>query len=148
MNQDNQRQAVLFAYIAGLMDGEGTIRINRVTWSKHPNWNIRYSGAISIGMTDQKAIELFVELFGSKMRIERVPNRKVIYRWGTSGNIVVPKILKQFLPYLRVKKKQAELVIKYCENCMRKGFQKSDGLPKKELQWREALYNKVKNLNH
>ena len=145
--QDNQREATLYAYLAGIIDGEGTIRIAR-TNPKHSNWNIKYSGAISIGMIDKKVIQLFVKLFGAKMRIECVPNRKPIYRWGTSGNNVVPEILKTILPYLIVKRKQAELVIKFCENCQKNGFRKNKGLPKKELQWRAALYLKVRNLNH
>jgi len=91
---------------------------------------------------------MFTKNFGSKTRIERVLNRKQMYRWGTSGNKVVPKILKQLLPYLKVKKLQAELVIEFCENAKTRGFQKSKGLPKKELQWREALWQKVSNLNH
>ena len=145
--QDNQREATLYAYLAGIIDGEGTIRIAR-TKSDNPNWSLKYSGAISIGMTDKKVIQLFVKTFGAKMRIECVSNRKLIYRWGTSGNQKVPIILKPLLPYLRVKKKQAELVIRYCENCQKNGYRRNKRLPKKELQWRGALYQKVRNLNH
>src|SRR3990167_1487725 len=142
--QDNQRQAVLFSYLAGIIDGEGTIRIG---CARHKKWNIRYSAAMSVGMTNEEIIDLLVKCFGSKKRIERVPNRKLIYRWGTSGNKTIPTILKQFLPYLIVKKKQAELVIRFCEERQTTGFRRNKGLPKKELQRRERLYLKVKALN-
>ena len=145
MKQDNQRQAVLYAYLAGIIDGEGTIRIGR---ANHIRWNTRYSAAISVGITNEKIIDLLVKCFGSKKRIERIPSRKIMYRWGTSGNKVVPQILKKLLPYLQVKKEQAKLVIRFCENSKHTGFRRNKFLPKKELQWRMALWQKVRNLNH
>jgi len=145
--QDNQREATLYSYLAGIIDGEGTIRINR-TKPRNSNWNLKYSGAISVGMTDKKVIQLLVKVFGAKMRIECVPDRKLLYRWGTSGNQKLPIILKPLLPYLIVKRKQAELVIKFCEKSQTTGFRRNKRLPKKELQWREAIFQKVRNLNH
>lgn len=113
----DQRQALLYAYLAGIIDGEGTIRINKTRLSKYPNWQDKYSAHISVGMSSKKVIDLLVKNFKARMRIERagVPNRKTIYRWGTSGNKAVPKILKKILPYLIAKKKHAELVIEFCE---------------------------------
>jgi len=142
--QDNQRQAILYAYLAGIIDGEGTIRIGS---AKHIGWNTRYSAAISVGMVNEEIIDLLVKTFGSKKRIECVPNKRPIYRWGTSGNIVVPIILKTLLPYLIVKRKQAELIIKFCHERTTIGFRRNKGLPKKELRRRERLYLKVKTLN-
>jgi hypothetical protein len=143
-NQDNQRQAVLYAYLAGIIDGEGTIRIGS---SRHKDWNIKYYASIGVGMTDETVINLFVETFGSKKRIERVPDRRPIYRWGTSGNIKVPSILQKLISYLIVKRKQAELVIKFCDERQIKGFRRNKGLPKKELRRREELYRKIRKLN-
>jgi len=110
----NQRQAVLYAYFAGLFDGEGTIRINKVSTIKDC-LNPRYAPAISIGMSDEKIMNLFAETFGGKLRIECVLNRKVMYRWGTSGRKIVPQVIRKLLPYLQVKKEQANLVIDFCE---------------------------------
>lgn len=109
----NQRQAVLYSYFAGLFDGEGTIRINAAKVNGYIGK--RYDPAISIGMSDEKIMNLFVKTFGGKLRIERVLGRKVMYRWGTSGRQIVPLFLEKLLPYLQVKKEQAELVIKFCE---------------------------------
>jgi len=66
-------------------------------------------------MTNKKVIELIASIFGSKVRTECVPNRKIIYRWGTSGNIVIPKIINEIYPYLIVKKEQADLVLEFCK---------------------------------
>ena len=113
--QDNQREVALCAYLAGIIDGEGTIRIGGAKCNEK-NRNTRYYASISVGMTDKAVIQLLVETFGSKMRIERVriPNRKDVYRWGTSGNIAVPRIIEKLLPYLIIKKQQAELVLQFC----------------------------------
>jgi len=173
MKQDNQREATLYAYIAGIIDGEGTIRIGK---SK-----TNYYASISIGMTEKKVIKLISSMFGAKVRIECVPNRKIIYRWGTSGNIVIPKIIKKIYPYLIVKKKQADLILMFCKkpeigkkqcricksekihgyglcvNCYMKLRRKKEienwkitpakYLSKKELQRRKELYLTVKKLN-
>jgi len=147
-SQDNQKQAILLSYLAGIIDGEGTIRIGKSSPPiKYPNHNPKYYAAISIGMVDKKVIEIIVKKFGSKIREECVPNRKKIYRWGTSGNKVVPNIIKQLLPYLIVKKEQAKLVIKFCEKQNHIGFRRNEYLPIKELQLREEFYWKVKKLN-
>jgi hypothetical protein len=39
----------------------------------------------------------------------------MMYRWGTSGSKVVPEILEKLLPYLIVKKENAELVLEFCK---------------------------------
>ena len=145
-NQDNQREAVSLSYLAGIVDGEGTIRIGSSKASKS-NWNTRYYASISLGMTNKEIIEMLVKRFGSKVREERVANRKVMYRWGTSGNITVPNILKQLLPYLIVKKEQAKLVIEYCSKIKTTGFRRNKKLPKQQLLWREEFYQKVRKLN-
>lgn len=148
--QGNQRQAILLSYMAGIIDGEGTIRINKANMTKTKQVryaNPKYAASISLGMTDRQIPDLFVEVFGGKTRLECVQgNRKPIYRWGTSGRIGTQAILKQLLPYLRVKRKQAELVIDFCERCQRP-YQANLGLSELELRFREDVYQKVRKLN-
>ena len=110
-NQDNQREAILLSYLAGIIDGEGCIRLQTI--KNNPRWNTQYHAAISIGMTDKKVIQMFADRYGSKIGVECVPNRKAVYRWKKAGNKIVPPILTELLPYLIVKKPQAELVLKY-----------------------------------
>src|SRR3989344_3532377 len=102
-------QALLYSYLAGIIDGEGTIRIGKGGTTK-------YYAAISVGNVNKEVIDLLTKTFGSKTRLEivKISNRQPIYRWGTSGNLAVPQILKILLPYLIVKKKQANIVLKFC----------------------------------
>lgn len=150
--QDNQKQAVLYAYFAGLLDGEGSIRIavDRRTWREgKPIWNYAYQGAISIGMTDKEVITLFRDTFmpNTAVHIERVPNRKIVYRCSTSGRLNIISILEKLMPYLKVKKPQAELVMKFCKEKLIAGLRRNKKLPIKELRRRQELYLQVKKLN-
>ena len=145
-NQDNQREAIFLSYLTGIIDGEGTIRIG-TSKPSNSNRNKIYYASISLGMTNKEVIEMFAKRFGLKVREECVVNRKKMYRCGTSGNKVVPIILKQILPYLVVKKEQAKLVIEYCSKVKTTGFRRNKKLPIKQLLWREEFYKKVKKLN-
>lgn len=109
--QDNQREAVLYAYLAGIIDGEGTIRIG------YGKTGTKYYAAIGVGMSSKPIVELLRNTFtpSGTIWIERVPSRKIMYRWGTSGNKVIPSILDKILPYLIEKREQAILLKQFCK---------------------------------
>lgn len=121
-SQDNQNQAFLFSYLAGIMDGEGTIRISYSFTEKLRKRtkiaNPQYFASLSCGMTNKQVISLLHSTFGGGMYEEResVPNRKPIYRWVITGNRKVPPILASLLPYLVVKKEQAQTVLSFCND--------------------------------
>lgn len=139
-SQDNQREAVYLSYLAGIMDGEGTIRIGSAKPNGKSKQNIKYYSAVSVGNTNKEVLEMFVNKFGSKVREDkRVPNRKRMYRWGTSGNITVPKILKQLLPYLVIKKEQAKIVIEFAEGYKRISNRKRECKKCKEIKEIQGL---------
>lgn len=117
--QDNQREAILLSYLAGIIDGEGCIRLQTI--KNNSRWNIQYHAAISVGMTNKKVIQLFADRYGSKIGVECVPNAKVIYRWKKAGNKIVPPILTELLPYLIIKRPQAKLVLKYYNERKKRG---------------------------
>ncbi len=142
----NQREATLIGYLAGIIDGEGTINIT-VTKPKGYN-NPRYTGRIAIGMVNEEIIDLFHQRYGGSKRVECVPNRKPIYRWmkvGDSQPLI--DILEELLPCLIVKKRQAELVLEYIKTKKTSGFQRNQGIPEEELQRRQDFYLRVKELN-
>ena len=147
MKQDNQRQAVLYAYMAGIFDGEGSVGISKVTRDKkRPNWAPRYSAYVSFVNTDKESVELFRKTFTPTYQpiIEHQPPHtgyKTQYRWRTPGNKIVIEILETLLPYLRVKKARARLVIEYCKGKQVDGFKRRGGVPPKELRRREKYYS-------
>jgi len=112
----NQRQALLYSYLAGLFDGEGTIVFSKSKsmMPKYRNWHPSYSSKIAIKMTNREAIELFSKTFNGKISYKvSVPNRKLVYGFQKSGSNKIVEILEKLLPYLKVKKKQAEAMIDF-----------------------------------
>lgn len=112
--QDNQRQAILI-YLAGLIDGEGSFIICKdVNTGKSP-W---YYGAFRIGMTDLKSIELVRDTLAPTKKIytECVPRGKDVYRLMVQGNEITRKVIIPLLPYLRLKKPQAELLLEFLKD--------------------------------
>ena len=144
--QGNPRQAVLLAYIAGIMDGEGTIRLqkNKVK----ANWNFTYHAQLSMGMVTEEIPNLLKETLGGNVREERVLNRRSIWRWTLTGRFQIIAILEALLPYLRVKKPQAELALEFCRNWKNATRHHHVWLvDEKEIQRREDAYQAMRKLN-
>lgn len=145
---DNQRQTIL-AYLAGIIDGEGCIRISKQTATKGLG-KAPYSANVNCGMTNPIAVELLHQTFGGSIRdcqptCKNASPCKPLRYWYLSGTNGVAAALRQLYPYLRVKKKQAAYVLDFCMN-------KTDGripggVPQEEQRWREELYMNVKKLN-
>lgn len=113
--KDNQRQATL-AYFGGFFDGEGCITL----YSTHsgPNKRLQYTGRVSLEQAHEEVIEEMAEVFGGSYKLrkkykENLGTRKT-YEWSITG-LRLAEFLKLILPYLRVKKQEAEIAIKYCQ---------------------------------
>lgn len=151
---DNPQQAVLYAYLAGIIDGEGCISMNKYSPTldcfKNKNLkykNPKYSTYLSIGMSCEEIVRMIAKEFdSSSVRIERVPNRKPIYRCKISGRKSIIKNLPKFMPYLIEKKAQAEIAMDFCTGFITP-INRKKGLSEEELQRREELYCKIRKLN-
>ena len=148
--QGNPREAVLISYLAGIIDGEGTIRINRCAGDKTlrqlKRKNPIHAGQISVGMTSKDVCDLLQSVLGGSVREERVPDgRKVIYRWAITSRPMVIAALNKLMPYLIVKKEQAQAVLEFCEYWPEKNVHLA--LTPQELQRREDAFRKVRKLN-
>lgn len=142
----NPQQAVLLAYMAGIMDGEGTFGITKVKPDKYAN--MRYTARVTLGMVEEEVINLFVQRYGGKAIVERVQGRKPVYRYAKVGDSEnTARIIEELLPYLRCKKERALLVLEYIRTKKTTGFQRKLGVPADELRKREEFYQKVKKLN-
>lgn len=146
----NPMQAVLHAYIAGIIDGEGSIRINKCFTPKliqaHKLRNPMYYAQINLGMVTKEIPDLLMDTFGGNVREERVPGRRSIWRYSLTGRKNLVSTLKILLPYLRVKKQHAVLAISFCEN-WKTPFSKQNGTDPQELQRREDAYQTMRKLN-
>lgn len=136
--QDNQREEL--AYLAGLFDGEGTICIQKDSRpcckDNGKGWNPIYNVTARIGMINQDAIQLYKDVLGvGYVDCEKVYHAfRPMYRWAVRAKDDVKYVLETLLPFLRVKKAQAELGLRYYQECpSRRGlFLTPEILAKKE----------------
>lgn len=122
---------VELAYIAGIMDGEGCIGIHQqrmysqclIHKSKLRAWQSRhhendavytYRSNIAISNTNKAVLEYIKGLMGGTVCsiIHNHPKWRDSWEWRASTKQAC-SIIKLLLPYLRIKRKQAELLIKY-----------------------------------
>lgn len=151
---DNPQQAVLWAYIAGIVDGEGCLMMRRISpkskcMQKKGSCykNPKYMPMFCIGMVEKVIPDLIQKLTGkSKVREERVQGRRSIWRFALSGSKVLVEFLENVYPYLIVKKPQADIVLDFYRNIETPKNRKL-GLASHELQRREDLYQKIRKLN-
>ncbi len=92
------------AYFAGFIDGEGCVSFA---------WRKKYiTPIIQITNTDYSVLVDFFNVYGGSVRSrnEIRPNRKDCYAWVVCGQKAL-KVVTDVLPYLRIKKPQAELLL-------------------------------------
>ena len=128
------------AYFAGLMDGEGCFSLrNPRGKSITPIVQIKMKKA-------KKLIKYFHKIFGGSYYIERTKlyygNNYVIH-WTHRKEIKY--LLKQIIPFLRLKQKQAKVVMDFLPLLNCHGYNKS--LTQKEINARQKLYLKIRYLN-
>lgn len=150
--QDNQREEL--AYLAGLFDGEGTIGIN----SRYlPKWRGKlrqsdpgYAPYVRIGMNDKKSIISVHEFFqvGNYYPEKPYKGYRAMHRWDCRSQPAVKMVLELLEPFLRLKKPQAQLALKFLEECTRpEGVRIGIPFTKEMLEKRWDFYIQMKVLN-
>lgn len=122
---------IICAYMAGFFDGEGYVGLlkrNRGTW-------IEYFIQLSIGQKDGAVMDWVKENFGGHLHLVK---RDGSYYWIASNQNAY-KVLKRITPFLKYKKPQAELALRFFEE--RKEIRK---LSLSEITRREELYAMLK----
>lgn len=146
--QDNQREEL--AYLAGLFDGEGTICIQKdsrpLSKDNGRNWNPIYNVTFRVGMTDQEAIKGFYRFFGvGYMDCEKSYHKfRPMWRYSVRAKDQVWLVISQLWPYLRVKRPQADLALRYFKECPSK---RGQFLSSEILERKEQFYIAMKTLN-
>jgi hypothetical protein len=112
-------------YIAGIIDGEGTICVIRCDYeSYYKTYNRKwpyYFICIRAGMIDKQAIHLIHKETGlGILETEKsYGGKRPMYRWRIHKREQAKEFLEIFLPYLRVKKQQAILALDFIKNYKR-----------------------------
>lgn len=139
----------VLAWVAGLIDGEGCIYIRKRT-EKAPSRKERspsYALSLTVKMTHKPTIEELKNIFGVGRIHRETPgklNKKVSWRWAVSTQEGAD-ILRMILPYLKVKREEAELAIEFSEVSKRSSFGRNT--VKVEIsELRDSFYRKLQEL--
>src|ERR1700747_2590374 len=135
------------AYLAGIIDGEGSIMM--IHHKPRPNgngtkweyWVLR----VSVANTDIRLIIWLLEKFGGGFSTgkNKRPNQKDHYQWRLDSKRAEP-ILRAALPYLILKREQAELALKMISTYKLVGCK---GHPPETIEYRRELATRIKELN-
>lgn len=127
------------AYIAGIIDGEGTITLMRHHSNQTP------SPEISVANTSLRLLQHLKKTIGSGVIIrKKIYSKKHTpsYTWTLRSNAAL-ELMKAVLPWLLIKDKRAQLILKdYKRLTPRNGR-----YTKQQLKRKVALVNKVRKLN-
>ena len=105
-------------WLACAFDAEGSIGIWRASRAGSKN-GYRYRAGLSVSNTYKGFIDRVTELIVGGVSVcksakERNPQYKLCYKFTPSARIL-PLVLKQMLPHLIIKRKQARLVLRFCK---------------------------------
>lgn len=113
------------AYLAGFVDGEGTIGLYSNGWKKNrKNPSRGFRCVFQIVNTNKDIIEWIKNFLGTSFITKRDPRdgkehlikNRERYILTLSSVQNVGEICRVILPYLKIKKRQAELMVEYCNN--------------------------------
>ena len=127
------------SYLAGFFDGEGCISI--LKYSKKAKWNASYFLQAQIGQKYGSTLDWVKENFGGNVYKKRDQT------WIVT-NFKAYEFIKLLMPYLKYKKPQAELAIKFYEERILGAKRKFATEPhsKEEIAKREEMLVEMKRL--
>lgn len=131
------------AYLAGIIDGEGSIQLVK-------NNKGSYTTRITVSNTDLRLIHWLMYSLGGSYYEQKKHNKnyKPTYHWVLSSKHT-HNILLKVLPYLKLKKEQANILIKHKDTCYNKQqrWRLSDLEKEIIIVTKDLLYLDIKVLN-
>jgi len=148
------------AWAAGIVDGEGSIFIQKVNCvgkvypgaktktrrERSPSYTLR----LSVRMTHKPTIEKLAEIFdGQCLEIKRrTVKGKIVYGWSVCSHKTL-EILELLFPYCVTKKEQIKLAYRFMKIPRFQGGRgKGSTLPKEITEKRDSCYLEMSELNH
>jgi len=134
----------ILAYLAGIIDGEGTFTIKKQKGEK-ANHNPTYREKVHVKMADGNVIMLLKKMFGGCTYTRDYENKKWLISYVYEGlDSTADGVARKLLPFLQETRKQAEIIIKLRKRKNRYGISE---LSSRELKARELLKKEINRLN-
>lgn len=133
------------AYLAGMFDGEGSIIIHKHK-AKKSSHHDAYVVEACLGNTNEWIVRQFQFSFGGNvyLRKKQTEQTQAIWAWQISANKAIP-FLTTIIPFLKLKKTQAEIGLKFQESKSKK--RRAKPVSQEELTVAEAAKILISNLN-
>ncbi|KKN34944.1 hypothetical protein LCGC14_0788850 [marine sediment metagenome] len=137
-----------YAYLAGLIDGEGCIQIKRQKDSAK-SFGFYFRLEVQITSTNEKLIAYLISNHDGYIYKQKSanPKHKTALHWRV-GSTTAKKLLEKVFPYLIIKREQAQVAYKFqqiLDDNPTSG--KREAMTKDMLSQRSVLYKKVRGLN-
>lgn len=134
-----------YAYVAGIVDGEGSIGIAR-SKTQEMIGGIRYEMYVTVSNTNEWVIQWLKFNFGGSVSYvkSRAVNQKPFWCWRIQTRQAA-SFLRLVIPYLRIKQYHAQLALQF-QDAKRK---RQQWIPKtkEERELEETQYYRIKQLN-
>jgi hypothetical protein len=154
IKRENNEDPLFWAYVAGLMDTDGSFSIERSVrkpenGNRQKNDLIKYRPKILLSMVCEKSIRFILSNcpFGNLHIIRaKTALRGNAFRFSISARNEAIEFLKRCIPYLQIKAIQAIKILNFC-----RGYKPTNGLakvPEEEKKYRQDYYNEIVRLNN
>lgn len=102
-----------YAWAAGFIDGEGYLALQPIHKRRSDGF-VNRKPRIEVSQIDLEPLEKLKDIFGGYvLKLVKRENRRQAYRWEIVGAENVKSTLEKILPYLTVKKAQAEVLLEF-----------------------------------
>ena len=109
---------LLLSYLAGFVDGEGSIGINA---NDRGTSRVCYDSRFVVTNTNKEVLDIFKSVFGGSVGArKKISGRKPVWTWSTSNKLAV-NALRLLRPYLRIKRYQADLIFEWSKTVKKVG---------------------------
>lgn len=126
------------AWVAGFLDGEGcfTVGVSR--------GRRKFDPKITLTQKDYRPVEKLLSVIGGRAYIDasRLDGR-VFHVWAMSGATQLSEILPKIIPFLVLKREQAELLYEMCYGMYLRG---SNRVTDNEIERREKITSRLKEM--
>lgn len=145
---ENQLAPIGNVWLAAMIDGEGTITLQRTGKRRVSTGEMGLQPIIIVSNTNQAVIEasrIYVENLGVNPYIKSQSYERLQRGWKpefklqVTGLTKVPKVLEAIRPYLCGKLAQADLVLEFCRSRISKGKPKGFVYDDRELEILRAI---------
>ena len=108
------------AYLAGFLDAKARFNAH-IAHYKNRSYEEIEALAIVYG-TERMTLSMLQRYFGGTISVadRREIGGKLAYRWQIKRKADIVSMIKQVLPYMKVKSKQATLLMRYCSSRLEK----------------------------